>query len=1033
MHEKILKSTKTLLLIFSFIIIAGISSYTSLPREADPDISLPVIYVSLSHIGISPDDSERLLIKPMEKELKKIEGVKQMSTTSYLGGGNVILEFDAGFNSEKALNDVRVKVDNVKNKLPEETKEPKVSEVNLSRFPVLTVAISGKIEPRLLIEISKNISNTIEGLSEILEVKIIGEREREIEVLVDPVTVKAYGLTTSNVIESLRKENILIPAGTLSNQSGSFNIRIPSLFEDRNDLLNLPIQSNAESSIKLGKIATIVDSFKRPMGYARNNGENAIILEISKRTGENIIFTIDKIKKVVLQQVKKSNKIVKVEFFQDESLSINSMISDLENNVILAILLVLIIVIFWMGLHSAVLVCVSIPGSFLLSMVFLSLFNVTINVVVLFSLILSVGILIDGAIIVVEYANRRLSEKDNLGSIFYLSAKKMARPVIASTLTTLAAFFPLIFWPGVAGEFMFYLPITLLTILSSSLVMALIFIPMLGNLVSFRIKYNQNFKTLSLLETGNLSEIKGIQLIYLNFLKSCLNYPYKIIISTIILLLSIQFVYMKIGKGFEFFPPIEPDYAEVVIHARGNLSLEDKDVIIKRVEKHVLKNKNISNIYSKIGNVKGERRDGSEDIVGSIKLEFVNWKDRPKAKSILNALEKEFKTIAGVVIEIIEKKDGPPKDKDIDIELSNASKEMLLKDTKSLIGFLKMQSWTRNIDDGLSVPGVDWELIVDRSQADKYQIDLIKVGNVIQMLTHGLKISDFMPENSDEEVDVVVKFKKDFQTLDELDRIEIESPNGPVSLSSFVQRNPVKKVGKINRVNSLRSVNIRLDVKDGLVANSKVKEIKNWLENNEDINSNIMFRGQEEDQEEAKQFLIKAFFVSIFLILIILVATFENYYYCFIILTSVIMSTIGVMIGLVVTQQPFGVIMSGIGVIALAGIVVNNNIVLLDTFKTIKKTSLNIPEAILRTSVQRLRPVLLTTLTTFFGLLPMAMGLNINFLNQQISLGSPSSQWWLQLSNAIVFGVIFSFVLTLIVTPCLILVGERLFNQSRKI
>ena len=1033
MHEKILKSTKTLLLLFSFIIIAGISSYTSLPREADPDISLPVIYVSLSHIGISPDDSERLLIKPMEKELKKIEGVKQMSTTSFLGGGNIILEFDAGFNSEKALNDVRVKVDNVKNKLPEETKEPRVSEVNLSRFPVLTVAISGKIEPRLLIEISKNVSNRIEGLSEVLEVKIIGEREREIEVLVDPITVKAYGLTTSNVIESLRKENILIPAGTLSNQSGSFNIRIPSLFEDRNDLLNLPIQSNSESSIKLGKIATIVDSFKRPMGYARNNGENAIILEISKRTGENIIFTIDKIKKVVRQQIKESNKIVNVEFFQDESKSINSMISDLENNVILAILLVLIIVIFWMGLHSAVLVCISIPGSFLLSMVFLSLFNVTINVVVLFSLILSVGILIDGAIIVVEYANRRLSEKNNLVSIFYLSAQKMARPVIASTLTTLAAFFPLIFWPGVAGEFMFYLPITLLTILSSSLVMALIFIPMLGNLVSFRIKDKQSLNTLSLLEKGNLSEIKGIQLIYLNLLKSCLNYPYKIIVSTIILLLSIQFIYMKIGKGFEFFPPIEPDYAEVVIHARGNLSLEDKDIIIKRVEKYVLKNKNISNIYSKIGNVKGERRDGSEDIIGSIKLEFVNWRDRPEAKSILKELERKFRTIPGVVIEIIEKKDGPPKDKDIEIELSNISRDVLLKDTKSLIRFLEMQPWTRNIDNGLSVPGVDWELIVDRSQADKYQIDLIKVGNVIQMLTHGLKISDFMPENSDEEVDVVVKFKKSFQTLDELDRIEIESPNGPVSLSSFVQRNPVEKVGKINRVNSLRSVNIKLDVKDGLVANSKVREIRNWLDNNEEIKSNIMFRGQEEDQEEAKQFLIKAFFVSIFLILIILVATFENYYYCFIILTSVIMSTIGVMIGLVVTQQPFGVIMSGIGVIALAGIVVNNNIVLLDTFKTIKKTSLNIHEAILRTSVQRLRPVLLTTLTTFFGLLPMAMGLNINFLSQQISLGSPSSQWWLQLSNAIVFGVIFSFVLTLIVTPCLILVGERLFKQSKGI
>ena len=1031
MHEKILNSTKTLILIFVFIIIAGIFSYSSLPREADPDISLPVIYVSLTHEAISPDDSERLLVKPMEKELKKIEGVKRMSSTSYLGGGNIILEFDAGFNSEKALNDVRVKVDNVENKLPDETKEPRVSEVNLSRFPVLTVAISGKIEPRLLIEISKKISDKIEGLSEVLDVKTIGEREREIEVLVNPITVKAYGLTTNDVIESLKRENILIPAGTLSNQTGSFNIRIPGLFEDRQDLLNIPIQSNAESSIKLGKIASIVDSFKRPKGYARNNGESAIILEISKRTGENIIYTINKIKAVVKKEVLLSDKIINVEFFQDESKSINTMISDLENNVILAVLLVLLIVIFWMGLHSAILVCLSIPGSFLLSMIFLSLFNVTINVVVLFSLILSVGILIDGAIIVVEYANRRASETDKLSSIFHLAARKMTRPVIASTLTTLAAFFPLIFWPGVAGEFMFYLPITLLTILSSSLFMALIFIPMLGNLSKIRIRNNENFRTLSLLENGDLSQISGIQLKYLTFLKKCLNNPYKIIVSTTFLLFAIQFTYVKIGKGLEFFPPIEPDYAEVVVHARGNLSLDDKDNIIKKVERLVLENDKISNIYSKIGNVKGERRDGSEDIIGSIKLEFIDWKNRPKAKDILKNLERRFEKMPGVVIEIIEKKDGPPKDKDIEIEVSNQSNKKLFEDGKKIIKFLEKQSWTKNIDNGMNVPGIDWEIIVDRSQADKYEIDLIKVGNVIQMLTHGLKISDFMPENSDEEVDIVVKFEKSFQTLDELDRIEIESPSGPVSLSSFVQRNPVQKVGKKNRVDSLNSINIKLDVKQGIVANSKVQEIRKWILENQNIQSNIKFRGQEEDQKEAKEFLIKAFFISIFLILIILVATFENYYYCFIILTSVVMSTIGVMIGLIVSQQPFGVIMSGIGVISLAGIVVNNNIVLIDTFKTIKKNTKNTYEAVLRTSVQRLRPVLLTTLTTFFGLLPMALGLNINFLNQEISLGSPSSQWWLQLSNAIVFGIIFSFVLTLIVTPCLILVGEKLFNKLK--
>ncbi len=1034
MLKKLLLSSKTILTLLFFIFVYGLFTYSTLPREADPDISLPVIYVSVHHTGISPDDSERLLIKPLEKELKKIEGLKKMSSTSYLGGGNVVLEFDAGFESKTALNDVRVKVDLMENKLPQDTEEPRVTEINLSRFPVLAIALSGNLDERLLIKLSKRLKEKLEGLSEVLEVKTVGARIRQIEILVDPLTVKNYGLTANEVLESIKKANILIPAGTLTNETGSFNIRVPGLFKEIDDLLKLPIKSNEKSSVRLGDLAKIVDSFKIRQGFARNNGQSAIILEVSKRSGENIIDTIEKLKKIINKEMKNINNSIKVDYFQDESNSINSMISDLENNIILAVILVLIIIIYWMGLKPAILVSLSIPGSFLLSMILLSSIGVTINVVVLFSLILSVGILIDGAIIVVEYANRRALENnlDNR-SIYILAAQKMARPVVASTLTTLAAFFPLIFWPGIAGEFMYYLPVTLLTILSSSLIMALVFIPTLGiklNANNSNTLY-QSDNNISLLESGNLNQVDGIQGKYISFLKLVLLHPVKIVLGTIFLLISIQIIYSKLGKGFEFFPPIEPDYAEIVVHARGNLSVYDKDKIIKNIEEITLKNKYVSNMYSTSGTVPGASREGAEDIVGSIKLEFVDWRKRPKAMYVINDLYSEFNEIAGIKVEIIEKKDGPPKDKDVEIEISNSNLQNLMFDTRKLLKFLNKQNWVLNLDDGLNVPGIDWELIVDREQADKYGVDISKVGNAVQMLTHGLKISEFMPEDSDEEVDIVVKYKKNYQTLDELDRLEIESKQGPISLSSFVQRVPVEKVGRINRVDSKRSVNIKFDVPTGYVANNLVKEIKSWQETTKNIkNSIIKFRGQEEDQEEAKEFLFKAFFISIFLITIILITTFEKFYYCFIILTSVIMSTIGVMIGLLLTMQPFGVIMSGIGVIALAGIVVNNNIVLLDTYKTIRSQTSDIKEAIIRTGAQRLRPVLLTTLTTFFGLIPMAIGLNINFINQEINFGSPSSQWWLQLSNAIVFGIIFSFVLTLIVTPSLIYIGERFFKSE---
>ncbi|MAI59797.1 MAG: MFS transporter [Rickettsiales bacterium] len=1023
MLNKFLKSSKLILTILFFFVIYGLYQYNTLPKESDPDISLPVIYISLTHKGISPKDSERLLVKPIEKELKNIEGLKKITSTSYQGGGNVVLEFDAGFDSVKAMSDTREKVDLIKNKLPNDSEEPRIFEVNLSRFPVLAIGISGDVENRSLNNIAKRLKEDIETISEVLEVKALGENERIIEIIVNPRIVETYGLTNKDVVSSIAKSNFMVAAGTLSNEKGSFNVQVPSLIENRKDLLNIPIKSNSNSVITLGDVAEVRDTFREKVGYARNNGESAIILEISKRTGENIIDVIEKIKKLVLQK----NYIpdfVRIDFFQDESEKIVSMVNDLENNVILATLIVFLVIYSFMGKKSSILVSLSIPFSFLMSMIILSFFNVTINVVVLFALILSVGILIDGAIIVVEYANRRSSEGLSKKEVFILSAKQMSIPVIASTSTTLAAFFPLIFWPGIAGEFMFFLPVTLLAVLTSSLTMALIFIPVVGQIIGNDKELSQEkIKNLNLLEKGDLSKIKGIQGRYLNFMDYTLENPKKLIFLTITILIFIQTVYLKLGKGFEFFPPIEPDYAEIVIHARGNFSALEKDDIVKKIEKEVLKNQYIKNIYSRSGIVKGDTRNESEDVIGSIKIELTNWKQRPQSRYVIDELKHSTKKFPGIYIEFIEKQDGPPKDKDVEIEIVNNNSQKLTNDTSTIYTFLKKKNWVKNIDTDLNIPGVEWELSIDRVKAEKQGVDIEMISNSIQMLTHGLKVTDFMPGDSNEEVDIVIRFEKAFRTLDELDKIFIEGKNGSVSLSSFIKRSAKKKIGNISRYNLQRSKNIKFDVIEGELPSNKIYELRQWLVKQK-LSSKVIFTGQEEDQIEAKIFLTKAFFIAIFLITIILIATFNSFYFCFIILSAIIFSTIGVMIGLLLSGKPFGIIMSGIGVIALAGIVVNNNIVLLDTYKELRKKGENIKNAILRTGAQRLRPVLLTTLTTFFGLIPMAIGLNINFIELELNFNSPSSQWWLQLSNAIVFGVMFSFVLTLVITPCLIMIGE---------
>ena len=542
--------------------------------------------------------------------------------------------------------------------------------------------------------------------------------------------------------------------------------------------------------------------------------------------------------------------------------------------------------------------------------------------------------------------------------------------------------------------------------------MALIFIPTIGGIFGFdKTLSKQNIKNLNLLEKGDLNQITGLQAKYIKIIEYSLDNPKKLLLLTLVFLFFIQLLYVRFGKGIEYFPPIEPDYAEIVIHARGNFSPNEKDQIVKKIEKKVIDNKYIRNIYSRSGHVKGQKRSDSEDVIGGIKIELIDWKKRPQAKIILKDLKEKTNQFPGIYLEFIEKKDGPPKDRDVEIYIVNNDSRKLISDTSNLYSFLKTKDWLKNIDTDIDNPGIEWELLIDREQADKHGVDIQTIGNAIQMLTHGLKVTEFMPSDSDEEIDIVVKYDKEFRTLDELDEILIEGEIGPVSLSLFVERVPKKKVGKISRYQTINSKTIKFDVVEGIISNNKVNEIKNWLKKSNTFNSQIIFSGQEEDQIEAKEFLIKAFFVSLFLITIILIATFNSFYYCFIILSAVIFSTIGVMIGLLISDKPFGIIMSGIGIIALAGIVVNNNIVLLNTYKNLRERGEKVKEAIIRTGAQRLRPVLLTTLTTFFGLIPMAIGLNINFLDAEVNFGSPSSQWWIQLSNAMVFGVMISFIL----------------------
>ncbi len=1013
--------SRTVLSVLVFILIAGSFAYRDIPKESEPDIDIPIIYVTVSHDGISPEDAERLLIRPLEQELKTIEGVKEMRSSGYEGGANVLLEFDAGFDADTALQDVREGVDLAKTQLPTASDDPEVHEVNFSLFPVVVVILSGDVPDRALYDLARDLKDAVEGIGEVLEAKLAGNRDEVVEVIVDPLRLESYGLDPALAAATVSGSNLLVAAGVQDTGQGRFSIKVPGLFESVLDIVGLPVLTDGDSVVTVGDIAQVRRTFRDPSTYARVNGRPAVALEVSKRSGENVIATIEKIRAVVkseqLNWPATLRESVKVSYSQDRSDQIRTMLSDLQNSVLSAVILVMVVVIAVLGVRSGALVGIAIPGSFLTALLLLYLLEVSLNIVVLFSLILAVGMLVDGAIVVTEFADRRLSEAVPRRQAYLQASQRMAAPIIASTATTLAAFLPLVFWPGIVGEFMKFLPMTVLLTLSASLLMALIFVPTIGAVIGKPADISSRaLRTLNAGESGDLFSISGFTGRYLTLLAQAVKRPGRVMASAIGLLIGVLLLYGRIGPGVEFFPDVEPDNAQIQVRARGNLSVDEQDEIMRAVEQRVLDIRGVRTFYTRVGG--DANSEEAEDIVGSISLEFADWRHRPRVNQIFETLRERLVDFSGVIIDLRKEEGGPPVGKPLQLQLSSYYPELLVPAAAIVRAQFDGMTGLNSIEDSRPLPGIDWALQVDRAQAAKYGVDIGKVGNMIQMTTGGYKIGEYRPDDSAEEIEIRVRFPESDRTVTGLSEVRVSTAAGSVPVSNFVVREARQKTGMLKRVDGFRVITIKADVDEGVLADTKLQELESWLANSPlDSRVQVTFKGEDEEQAKAKAFLGKAFVVALFVMALILVTQFNSFYQALLILFAVIMSTVGVLIGLMATGSPFGIVMNGIGVIALAGIVVNNNIVLIDTYVRLRQTIADPVEAVLRTGAQRLRPVMLTTATTILGLLPMMLGINIDFLSREVTQGAPSTQWWTQLSTSIVFGLSFATVLTLVVTP----------------
>lgn len=1040
--DRAIDRSRTVLLTLLLLLVAGTVAYIGIPKESDPDINIPIIYVLMHHEGISPEDAERLLLRPMEQGLTGIDGLKELTSRAFADGASVTMEFTAGFDADQALDDVRKKVDEAKVDLPDETDEPTVHEVNLSLFPVLVVQLSGQVPERTLLKLARDLSDDIEALPNVLETNIGGDREEVLEIVIDPLRLESYQLNGNDILATFARSNRLVAAGNLDTGDGSFPVKVPGLFETARDIQEMPVKVDGDAVTRVRDVAQLRRTFKDPDGFARVNGKPALTIEVVKRTGENIIDTIEQVKALVARTSQSWPGGIKVSYSQDRSTDIRNMLTDLQNNVISAVLLVMIICIAALGLRSALLVGIAIPGSFLTGILVIAAMGLTVNVVVLFSLILAVGMLVDGAIVVTEYADRRLREGASPKAAYREASKRMAWPIISSTLTTLAAFLPLLFWPGIVGEFMKYLPITLIAVLSASLVMALIFVPTVGVALAGR-RRDTAVDVLpdaasDLSGPGDIDLVEGrtnlgwLGDLYTRVLGAALDRPVLVVTLAIAALVGSIAAYAQFGRGVEFFPDIEPDSAVLLVHARGNLSVWEHDALMHEVEQQVIGYPGIKSLYTRTGS--GNRRDGGEDVIGQITLEFTNWRHRPHASEILDALRQRVANIAGIKVELRKQQGGPGEGKAIVIEAAGLNSAALFDAVHKIRARMESLPGLVDIEDSLPIPGIEWKLKVDRPQAAKFGVDVTGVGDTIRLVTNGLKVGEYRPDDSDDEVDIQIRYPFSARSLFQLDRLRVPSDKGMVPVSNFVERLAQPRIGTIERRDGARVYRIEADTAEGVLADDMISTLRAWVpQSGIDPSVKIEFRGEDKDQREAGEFLIKAFGVALFLIAIILVTQFNSFSSALMILSAVIMSTIGVLLGLLITDQPFGIVMCGIGVIALAGIVVNNNIVLIDTFDYLHGRLHDTRQAILLTGQQRLRPVLLTTGTTILGLMPMVLSMNVDFFARDISVGAPSTQWWVQLATAIVFGLSFATLLTLLVTPtALMLRGNILARWQRR-
>ena len=1027
--EIFLRRNRVSIFLLMMILIFGCYSYFNIPKEKNPEIKKPILSIYTTLQGMSSEDVEKLLVYPIEQEVKAIKGISRISSVAKTGYANVILEFNAGFDYKEALEDVRSKIDIIRAKLPQEATFPMISEHNFSLFPVLSIALIGDLPGRTLFKIAHNLQSKLESLPSIENVKIIGNSKDIVEVNISPDVINSYNLQMQDVVMAILNNNQFVNAGNLDSVIGKYTLHLPGLLKNVQDIMNIPIKTDGYSVVTVGDVANIKLVYQDNKEFVRVNHHPCLVLEISKQAGKNIIETIFQVKGLISNLSDVLPKNLSIVYLQDESEEILDILNELQNAILISVLLVVIIMMIFMGTKTALLVAISIPGSFLFCMIIMYFLGYTLNIVILFSLIMAVGMLVDDAIVVTEYADRKMINGLNKTEAFKQAAYDMFWPVASATLTKLVVYIPLLFWPGTTGEFMKYIPIALITTLSGSWIMALVFIPVLGSIIGTpSVTDKKNIAKIVAINTGDFIKLGSFMRGYNQLLKYVLDRPKKFICIVVSILFSSTLGYFIVGPGTEFFPDIESERMLITIRSSNNLSVNERDNILKEIEKRICNVSGIKFIYAKAGLF--EYSLDVDDIIGKIQVELEKWSVRRKSEKILTEIKSRLQDIKGIIINITEDKMKPVTGKPIRIDVSSYNVAKVNDVTNKIMSIMNNSLGFENVTDNRSSLEIEWRVDVDKHKAIKSGVDISMINKFIKMIAGGVLLNKYHPDNVDDEVDIIVKFPKEYRSLNTLNNLFVSSFNGYTAVSDFVVYRPQYKEGRINHVDGVRTVSITSDLSQGYLLEKMVSFLKRKFKEDLDPEVLVEIKGEIKDQEESQGFLIKAFFVIVLLIMLILITEFNSIYDALIIMTAIFLSTTCVFFGFFITGHVFSVVMGGVGIIVLAGVIVNNNILLLDAFYINMENIYDKKDAIIMAALSRVRPILLTVVTGIIGLVPMILRINFDFINRQIICNSPSSQLWFELSYTIAIGLFLATIITLFFTPALLMIGK--YNKINK-